>query len=65
MKAYIVRIWQDETGRLRGHVSDPRTEERILFRNWRELKQILAGSFAPPAREMIDTHLDEENSHHL
>lgn len=63
MKAFVVRIWQDDTGQLRGHVSDPLTQERILFRSWRELRLILAASFSPSLEDMIDTDPNQEIHH--
>lgn len=63
MKAYIVRIWKDEAGEPRGHVSDPLTHERVLFRNWSELQQILADGFGPPAGDMADTNPNQETHH--
>ncbi|MFW6098035.1 MAG: hypothetical protein ACOC9Z_08155 [Chloroflexota bacterium] len=63
MKAYIVRIWKDDTGEPRGHVSDPLTQERVRFRNWRELQQILAAGFAMPAEDMNDTNPNQEIHH--
>lgn len=48
MKAYIVRIWREERCRFRGHVSNPLTQARVTFRDWNELRQILAAD-CPPA----------------
>lgn len=63
MKAYIVRLWQDERGQFRGHVSDPLTQERVIFRNWSELHQILAAGFAMPAEDTTDTNPNQEIRH--
>lgn len=60
MKAYILRIWHDETGAPRGHVSDPLTHERVKFRNWNELQQILTGGLTPPPDDITLITVNQE-----
>jgi hypothetical protein len=63
LKAYIVRIWRDEDGQFRGHVSNPLTEDRVTFRSWSELRQILAGGLDLPDEDVPGTQSEEVIDH--
>lgn len=41
IKAFVVRIWRDECGAMRGQVTDPQTLQRVPFRDSAELWQLI------------------------
>ncbi len=59
LKAFIVRIWSDGGGHIGGHVNDPLTGERLVFRNWRELWQILSSGLDAPGENLPGAQPEE------
>ena len=47
-RAYIIRVWRTENGRLVGQLSDPAEGWRYPFRNAENLWRMIAGNLPDP-----------------
>ncbi len=61
LQSLILRIWRDETGQLKGHISDPLSEWRHPFHNSNELLGLISHFLTDISAAANDLDQEENN----